>query len=102
MYPGTFLRMVIGIGLSPQTRLLRSSGCSYRGLRRPLHEQSPWSLPLSPMVWAGLCRSRSLGLSSLLLALNSLLSAAFLSRRFATGKPATDALMIYPGYAIFT
>ncbi|OPY74968.1 MAG: hypothetical protein A4E64_02081 [Syntrophorhabdus sp. PtaU1.Bin058] len=44
--------MSIGVGLSPQTRSFRSSGCSYRGLRRPLHEQSPWSLPLSPKVWA--------------------------------------------------
>jgi len=103
MYPGTFLKMVIGSGLSPQTHSFRSSGCSYRGLRRPLHAThppggcpGPWSLPFSPTVWADLCRSLFQLRNFCLRKRPSFLA----SRRFATGKSAADALMMYPGYAI--
>jgi len=60
-----------GVGLFPANTLIRSSG---------LH-----SLAFGFGTFAYLCKRPSF----------------LASRRFATGKPDADALMMYPGYAVF-
>gem|GEM_PF-2694572 len=46
--------MSIGAGLFPANTLIPLLRLCYRGLRRPLQQQSCRSHPLSPTVWAGI------------------------------------------------
>jgi len=88
LYSIFFIRTSIDAGLFPANTLIRSSGCSYRSSRRPLHEQKPVEPPLLAhcVGW-----STPLAVSASELLLDSKRPSFLASRRFAKGKPGIDA-----------